>query len=181
MAESIIVNLTLARAFNARKELNVLIAKMRNNLECVRAYVREDEYESELTRLETRKFSDDVKELNRLLDTKVTVDIAIEQNNVEGQVKLAKIDRCNRLITLYERIDGIVRGAKQTDRFFNNVTGKYEVIELQKVIYDPEQYSKACEEVKQEKRKLEEDLQKFNNETEFPVSIDSDIAKKLGL
>lgn len=177
----IAVRISMARAFKARKELNDMIQKIRRGLNQVSPYVHEVDIPSQKSYLSTGEVMTEVVELEKLLHTKMTLDIAIEQSNVPGQIKLAQIEKCNKTIELLSYLENQVRGAKSSERFFNNTSGKYEFEELTRFMPPAEEYEKPLEAAVNLKRELEEELQKFNNETVIPVPMDSTIAGKLGL
>lgn len=176
----IAVQIPMARAFKARKDLNDMIQKIRRGLNQV-SPVHEVDIPSQKSYLSTGEVMTEVVELEKLLHTKMTLDIAIEQSNVPGQIKLAQIEKCNKTIELLSYLENQVRGAKSSERFFNNTTGKYEFEELTRFMPPAEDYEKPLEAAVNLKRELEEELQKFNNETVIPVPMDSTIAGKLGL
>lgn len=175
------VQIPLARAFKARKDLNQMIQKIRQSLNMVSPYVHEADIQSQKSYLSTGDVMSEVMEFEKLLHTKMTLDIAIEQANVAGQIKLAQIEKCNKTIELLDYLERHVRGAKSSDRFFNHTTGKYEIEELSQFMPSADEYVQPLESAMNLKRELEEELQKFNNETIVPVPMDKTIATKLGL
>ena len=174
------VQMTLTRAFKARKDINYMIQRMSQSLRRIRPFVHETELPAELTNLTTNSVENDIVEIEKLLHTKMTLDIAIEQSNQEGQIKLAQIDKCNKTISLLTELQAYIRGAKNTDRFFNNVTGKYEVEVLSQVMPTVDFFDAPIMNATNLKRDLEEELQAFNNTTKITVPMDVELAGKLG-
>lgn len=180
LVHPVAVQMSLTRAFKARKDLNNMIQRMGQTLRRIRPFVHETELPAELTNLTTDSVENDIIEVEKLLHTKMTLDIAIEQSNVEGQIKLAQIDKCNKTISLLSDMQTYARGAKNTDRFFNNVTGKYEVEVLTPVMPSVDFFDAPIMKATNLKRDLEEELQAFNNLTKIAVPMDVELAGKLG-
>lgn len=174
------IQMSLTRAFKARKDLNNMIQRMGQSLRRIRPFVHATELTAELTKLMTDSVENDIIEIEKLLHTKMTLDIAIEQNNQDGQIKLAQIDKCNKTISLLTDLQTYARGAKNTDRFFNNVTGKYEVEELAQVMPTVDFFDAPIMNATNLKRDLEEELQAFNSTTKITVPMDVELAGKLG-
>ncbi len=174
------IQMSLTRAFKARKDLNNMIQRMGQSLRRIRPFVHATELTAELTNLTTDSVENDIIEIEKLLHTKMTLDIAIEQNNQDGQIKLAQIDKCNKTIALLTDLQTYARGAKNTDRFFNNVTGKYEVEELAQVMPTVDFFDAPIMNATNLKRDLEEELQAFNSTTKITVPMDVELAGKLG-
>lgn len=174
------IQMSLTRAFKARKDINYMIQRMGQSLRRIRPFVHATELPAELTNLMTDSVENDIIEIEKLLHTKMVLDIAIEQSNVDGQIKLAQIDKCNKTISLLSDMQTYARGAKNTDRFFNNVTGKYEVEVLAQVMPTVDFFDAPILKATNLKRDLEEELQAFNNTTKITVPMDVELAGKLG-
>ncbi len=174
------VSINLARAFKVRTELNKQIRQKMSNFRSAPAYVKADEVKSKLSIFDEGDFKKETGMFDDFVDAKESLDIAIEKANVDGQVILRKIDAVNRKLEMLTALRDTCRGAADHDRYFNSVTGKFEVENLIAFLPPVESYNAGIEECEAEKRELENQLSDFNAKTPIEFEVSDTIASKIG-
>lgn len=174
------VSINLARAFKVRTELNKQIRQKMTNFRSAPAFVKADELKTKLSIFDEGDFKQEMGIFDDLVDAKENLDIAIEKANVGGQVILRKIDALNRKLEMLTVLRDTCRGAADHDRYFNSVTGKFEVEKLVEFLPPVDLYNAGIAECEAEKRELENQLSEFNAKTPIEFEVSDTIASKIG-